>query len=183
MICQICGANLSEGSRFCTKCGNQIAQQAPTPPPAYEQPPVYQQAPTPPPAYEQPPVYQQAPVNAYQEPQYNAYGAAPVSGENPRSKFDANALESFCAFFVAGLIITLTCGIGTPWAMSYLLHFICRHAVVDGKRMVFDGNGGQLFGNYIKWFLLTVITCGIYGFWVIPKMISWIVKHIHIVEE
>ncbi len=175
MICPICGANLSEGSRFCTKCGNPITQQAPTPPLAYEQPPVYQQAPTPPPAYEQPPVYQQAPVNAY--------GAAPVADENPRSRFDANVLESFCAFFVAGLIIMLTCGIGTPWAMSYLLHFICRHAVIDGKRMVFDGNGGQLFGNYIKWFLLTVITCGIYGFWVIPKMISWVVKHIHIVEE
>lgn len=175
MICPICGANLSEGSRFCTKCGNPVTQQAPTPPPAYEQPPVYQQAPTPPPSYEQPPVYQQAPANAY--------AAAPGADENPRSRFDANALESFCAFFVAGLIITLTCGIGTPWAMSYLLNFICRHAVVDGKRMVFDGNGGQLFGNYIKWFLLTLITFGIYGFWVIPKMISWIVKHIHIVEE
>lgn len=175
MICPICGATVNDGSRFCTKCGNPITQQAPTPPPAYEQPPVYQQAPTPPPAY---------PANAYQDPQYNnPYGAAPGIDENPRSRFDANVLECFCAFFVAGLIITLTCGIGAPWAISYALHFICSHAVVDGKRMVFDGNGGQLFGNYIKWFLLTVITCGIYSFWVIPKMISWVVKHIHIVEE
>ena len=96
------------------------------------------------------------------------------------STWDGGVFDTVVNSIVASLIITVTCGIATPWAVCYMMKFIISHAVIDGKRLTFDGTGGQLFGNWIKWFLLTVITCGIYGFWVVPRMYKWIASHIHV---
>lgn len=106
----------------------------------------------------------------------NNYNYAPVSRE---SSWDGGVLDTVINAIVASLIMTISCGIATPWAVCYMMKFIVEHAVIDGKRMTFDGTGGQLFGEWIKWFLLTVITCGIYSFWVTPKMYKWIASHIH----
>ena len=95
------------------------------------------------------------------------------------STWDGGVFDTIVNSIVASLIIGVTCGIATPWAICYMMKFIIGHAVIDGKRLKFDGTGGQLFGNYIKWFLLTLITLGIYGFWLEIKMKQWIVKHTH----
>jgi uncharacterized membrane protein YjgN (DUF898 family) len=95
------------------------------------------------------------------------------------STWDGGVLDTVVNSIVASLIISVTCGIATPWAICYMMKFVIEHAVVDGKRLRFDGTGAQLFGNWIKWLLLMVITCGIYSFWVTPRLYRWIVSHIH----
>ena len=77
------------------------------------------------------------------------------------------------------IMITITLGLGTPWAICMKERWIAKHTIIDGRQLMFDGTGSQLFGNYIKWFLLTLITFGIYGFWLDIKMKQWLVKHTH----
>lgn len=95
------------------------------------------------------------------------------------STWDGGVFDTVVNAIVASLIVSITCGIATPWAICYMMKFIIGHAVIDGRRMKFDGTGGQLFGNWIKWFLLTLITCGIYSFWVAPRLYKWVASHIH----
>lgn len=95
------------------------------------------------------------------------------------STWDGGVLDTVINSIVASVIISLTCGIATPWAICYMMKFIIGHAVIDGKRLRFDGDGMQLFGNWIKWLVLMVITCGIYGFWVAPRLYQWVCSHIH----
>ena len=102
-------------------------------------------------------------------------GAPTASG----STWDGSVFDTIVNSIAASLICVLTCGIGAPWAICYIMKFVIGHAVIDGKRMRFDGTGGQLFGNWIKWLLLTFITCGIYSFWVTPRLYKWVASHIH----
>lgn len=84
---------------------------------------------------------------------------------------------------LTGLLITITLGIGLPWAVCMRERWMKKHTYVDGKQLKFDGTGGQLFGNFIKWVLLTIITFGIYSFWLTIKMQQWLALHTHFVEE
>ena len=95
------------------------------------------------------------------------------------SKYDGSVFETFLYTLGASLIIMVSCGIATPWAVCLMYKFIIDHVIIDNRRLYFDGTGGQLFGNWIKWFLLTVVTCGIYGFWVAPRMYHWVASHTH----
>ena len=95
------------------------------------------------------------------------------------STWDGGVFDTIVNSIVASLIISITCGIATPWAICYMMKFIIGHAIIDGKRMKFDGTGGQLFGNWIKWLLLMLVTCGIYSFWVAPRLYKWAASHIH----
>lgn len=103
--------------------------------------------------------------------------------ERKESVFDGGLLGQIGISILAYLIILITLGIATPWAVCLQEKWIANHTVIDGKRLYFDGTGGQLFGNYIKWFLLTLITLGIYSFWLSIKMKQWVVKHTHFVGE
>lgn len=95
------------------------------------------------------------------------------------STWDGGVLDTVINSIVASVIISLTCGIATPWAICYMMKFIIGHTIIDGKRLRFDGDGMQLFGNWIKWLVLMVITCGIYSFWVAPRLYQWVCSHIH----
>ena len=148
-ICQNCGAQLDDQVRFCDKCG--AAQTVFTAP--VEPQTQYQQ-------------------NQYQQTQYQqAY--------QPVSDWDGGVLDTVVNSIIASLIISVTCGIATPWAVCYMMRFVASHAIIDGKRLQFVGTGGGLFAQWIKWLILTVITCGIYSFWVVPRMYKWIVSHLH----
>ena len=103
--------------------------------------------------------------------------------ENRESKWDGGVLETAINTIIASIICTLTFGLGTPWAICYVINFIVSHAVIDGQRYTFDGKGGQLFGQWIKWFVLMIITCGIYSFWVAPRMYNWVASHLHKVDD
>ena len=100
-------------------------------------------------------------------------------GVSRESKFDGTVFETFLYSLGASIIVSISCGIATPWAICFMWRFIVSHVVIDGRRLSFDGTGGQLFGNWIKWFLLTIVTCGIYGFWVAPRLYHWVAKHTH----
>lgn len=160
--CTKCGKELADHARFCSGCGT--SQDV--------QPGGYQQQ-----SYQQQNTYS-APVQP-QQPQYvpprNQVSPNPFTG----SDWDGTVFDTFVNSLAAALIMCLTCGIATPWAICYMMKFVISHATVDGKRLVFEGNGASLFGNWIKWFLLTIITCGIYGFWVYPRLYKWVVTNIH----
>lgn len=96
-----------------------------------------------------------------------------------QSKFTGGLLGLIGISILQGLIVTVTLGIGTPWAVCLKENWLAEHTIIDGRQLVFDGTGGQLFGQYIKWFLLTIITLGIYSFWLSIKMKAWVVEHTH----
>ena len=95
------------------------------------------------------------------------------------SQFTGGLLGLIGINLLQALMIGLSFGLGTPWAICMKERWMARHTIIDGKQLTFDGTGSQLFGNYIKWFLLTVLTLGIYGFWLDIKMKQWITKHTH----
>lgn len=97
------------------------------------------------------------------------------------SYFDGGLLSYIGYSLLGGMIIFLTFGICTPWAIVLMHKWKAKHTVIDGRRHYFDGTAMQLFGNWIKWFLLTLITLGIYGFWLHIKLEQWIVKHTHVI--
>ncbi|BBP09150.1 DUF898 family protein [Streptococcus mitis] len=98
---------------------------------------------------------------------------------NTESYFDGGLLSYIGYSILSFIIIVLTLGIATPWAVCLMQNWKIKHTVIDGRRLYFDGTGAQLFGNWIKWFLLCIITLGIYSFWLNIKMEQWITKHTH----
>ena len=50
---------------------------------------------------------------------------APVA----KSTWDGGVLDTFLNSIVASLLITFTCGIGTPWAVCYMMKFVISHAI------------------------------------------------------
>lgn len=96
------------------------------------------------------------------------------------SKFTGGLLGMIIIGILQGLIIGLTLGLGTPWAICMREKWYVKHTIIDGHKLTFDGNGAQLFGNFIKWFILTIITLGIYSFWLSIKMKQWVTKHTHL---
>lgn len=96
------------------------------------------------------------------------------------SKFTGRLIGLIGIGILQAILIAITLGLGTPWAVCIKEKWMAEHTIIDGKQVTFDGNGGQLFGHYIKWFLLTIITLGIYSFWLSIKMKQWVVSHTHL---
>ena len=69
--------------------------------------------------------------------------------------------------FVNLLLIQITFGIYTPWALVNLKKWTYENVEVGGQRgrLTFDGDGGTLFGTYLLGAILTYCTLGIYGAW------------------
>ncbi|MBQ3599036.1 MAG: DUF898 family protein [Clostridia bacterium] len=97
------------------------------------------------------------------------------------SKFTGGLLGLIGVSILQYLLIVITLGFGTPWAVCIKERWVAKHTIIDGRQVVFDGKGGQLFGNFIKWELLSIITLGIYSFWLGINMKKWVVKHTHLV--
>ena len=95
------------------------------------------------------------------------------------SKFTGRLIGLIGIGILQAILIAITLGLGTPWAVCIKEKWMAEHTIIDGKQVTFDGNGGQLFGHYIKWFLLTIITLGIYSFWLSIKMKQWVTLHTH----
>lgn len=99
------------------------------------------------------------------------------------SKFTGRLIGLIGISILQMLLVAITLGIGTPWAVCMKERWIAKHTIIDGKQLRFDGTGGQLFGKYIIWFLLTIVTLGIYSLWLTIKMKKWVVSHTHTVSE
>lgn len=168
-FCRNCGKPLNEGAVFCANCGAAVgAATSASTGTTYSEP-----------------TGAAGTSNGYQN-----HGGTPTGTSNMNqtnggtftgSTWNGTVFETFVNSLAVSLIIGLTCGIATPWAVCYMTKFIVENAIIDGKRYTFDGTGAQLFGNWIKWFLLTIITCGIYSFWVAPRLYRWVASHIHAV--
>ena len=98
------------------------------------------------------------------------------------SKFTGGLLGLIGINILTSIIIGITLGLGTPWAICMKQSWIASHTIIDGHTLKFDGTGGQLIGNFIKWFLLTIITFGIYSFWLYIKIQQWVTKHTHLAD-
>ncbi len=178
MNCTKCGNPLDAGAKFCTKCGNTVQAGPVNAAPDLDRTvSVAGNGPIPTAAqYQAPQPQYQAPQPQYQAPQTNVNINF---NQLKNSTWDGEVLDTIVNSIIASLIISISCGIATPWAICYMMKFVIGHAIIDGKRLSFNGTGGDLFAQWIKWFLLTVITCGIYSFWVTPRLYKWIAEHIH----
>jgi len=142
----------------------------PAPPPPAHQPwqaPVPIQ-PAPPVTWQQPP-----PPATWEQP-----GVPPtLIPLNSRFEFDGGA-ATYVATAIAGfVVIVLTIGICTPWAIVMRYRWRTKHTLIHGYRLRFTGTAPRLFGMWIKWWLLIIVTLGIYGFWVAPRLTRWITRH------
>src|SRR5262249_15583167 len=65
------------------------------------------------------------------------------------------------------LLILVTFGIFTPWAICRMATFMYENTEVNGQRgrLTFSGDGATLLGTYILGAILTSCTLGIYGAW------------------
>lgn len=65
------------------------------------------------------------------------------------------------------LLINVTCGIYTPWAIVRMKEFVDSKVLVGGQpnRLTFHGDPASLLGTYILGVILTTVTCYIYGPW------------------
>ncbi len=100
-----------------------------------------------------------------------------------KSYFDGDIFSYIGYSIICGILIVITIGFGTPWAVCIMLRWKTNHTIIDGRRMYFDGNGASLFGHWVVWYLLCFITLGIYGFWLTIKMEQWKAKHTHFIED
>ena len=99
--------------------------------------------------------------------------------EKSKSKFTGGVLECFIYGLGASLLITITLGLATPWAICLLVKFYTNNTVIDGQKVNFDGTGTQLFGKFIIWWLLSIVTLGIYALFFLPvRTWAWVVKHL-----
>ena len=95
------------------------------------------------------------------------------------SKFTGGLLGFIGTNILCGLIIVLSLGIATPWAICLRQKWLADHTIIDGRQQKFDGTGGGLFITYLKWCLFCIITLGFYGLWLPIKFRTWIVEHTH----
>lgn len=98
------------------------------------------------------------------------------------SYFDGGLLQLIGWKILGGIIIILTLGICTPWAIVMVYSWETKHTVINGKRLYFDGTAMGLFGTWIKWLFLCIITLGIYSLWIQIDLKKWKTKHTHFVN-
>lgn len=100
--------------------------------------------------------------------------------EETNSKFTSGLLGLLGVKIFMWVIILITCGLGTPWAVCIYQKWLADNTIIDGHHLSFDGDGVDLFVLFIKWLLMTIITLGIYGFWIGIRIRQWTTAHTHI---
>lgn len=88
----------------------------------------------------------------------------------------------FGTAILAYLLISVTFGFGTPWAIVMIEKWKAQNTTIDGRQVEFVGSGSDLLGKFIVWSLLTMITFGIYGLWMQVKMQKWKVENLQFVN-
>ena len=89
---------------------------------------------------------------------------------NKEFEFNEDVGSLFINVIASYLMILLTLGIATPWAICKLERWKADNTTIQGKKIKFTGEGSDLLGKFIVWYFLTLITLGIYSFWMITKM-------------
>lgn len=103
-------------------------------------------------------------------------GEAVVPNESS-SYFDGNSFEYLGYAVLGGILICVTCGIATPWAVCMIQRWDVKHQNINNRRLVFSGTGLGFLGEYIIIALLSLITCGIYSSWGQVRLLKYITRH------
>jgi hypothetical protein len=95
--------------------------------------------------------------------------------DGQRCNYVGTAGELLKSQFVNLLLMQITFGIYTPWALVNLKKWTYANVEVGGQRgrLTFDGDGGTLFGTYLLGMLLTYCTLGIYGAWLVNDILAF----------
>ena len=105
-------------------------------------------------------------------------GVQPVMfGPQGESFFDGKALPRIGVHILAGLLILITLGFGTVWAICKVYRWDISHTVIQGHRLKFVGKGGKLFGRYLLWLLLIPLTLGIILIYIQIFIKRWLTKN------
>ncbi|MBR1892653.1 MAG: DUF898 family protein [Lachnospiraceae bacterium] len=97
-----------------------------------------------------------------------------------RGIFDGNSLQFLGYGILEDVIILLTCGLGTPWAITMVQRWLVRHSVIGEDRLKFVGTALGLLGQFLIIWLLTCVTCGIYYPWGVVRMNKYLTSHTHV---
>lgn len=98
------------------------------------------------------------------------------------SRFEGSVGSYVILTLTNAILVSLTLGIATPWAIVREYRWRYNNQVIDGKRLVFEGRGGDLFGKFIIWVLLIIITLGIYVFWVARNLERWRCENTRLID-
>ncbi len=166
-ICPDCGTRLADTADVCTVCGALVIS-----------PEQQKQAPAPEPATITQPTSK--PKNTQvQQPRPAPQTSTVSTPAFGYSHWIGGVFETIMVSIAATLITICTLGLGTPWAVVFVLKHVITNTVIDGKLLKFDGTGLQFLGNIIKWTFFTICTCGINSFFIMPRMYGWIASHTH----
>lgn len=80
-----------------------------------------------------------------------------------------NILCFFITFFTLGILY--------PVAHCFKMRWICKHTIINKKRLIFKGKAMSFFLNNLLWIFLTIITFGIFGLWLGIFRMKWQVKN------
>ena len=100
-----------------------------------------------------------------------------ISDEHGESKLNVKIWPFIGRSLLTGLMIGLSLGFATPWALCMFVRWIAKRTVIDGHELRFNGRGGTLFGRYILWTFLTIITFGIFAYSFIVRLLKWAIKN------
>jgi uncharacterized membrane protein YjgN (DUF898 family) len=87
--------------------------------------------------------------------------------DGQKCKYNGTIGQFLAVYLLNTLLIALTFGIFTPWAICRLVRFMYENTTVNGQpgRLTFTGDGGELLGKYILGVILMICTLYIYGAW------------------
>lgn len=102
-----------------------------------------------------------------------------ISCGKKKFEFDANnACDFWILLFVQGILMGITLGIYTPWAIVKIRKNILERTSYDGEKFDFTAKGGELFSLLLIQGILTAITLGIYSPWAMAKIYNYIIGNI-----
>ena len=77
-----------------------------------------------------------------------------------QSKFTGGFFAMLGMHLLAFFLIVITIGIFTPWAVTMLFRWKCKHTHIEGQQLRFVGSGLGLLWRYILWGFLGMIVFG-----------------------
>lgn len=77
------------------------------------------------------------------------------------SFFDGTAFQLIGWTILAGLLTTVTFGIGFPWGLCMLYRWKSKHTVVSSRRLKFVGTGAELFWIWIFYAIAPYLGVGL----------------------
>lgn len=96
------------------------------------------------------------------------------------SYFDGKTIQLIGVNILCNILTAISLGILVPFTVCYKRRWLCKHTIINRKKIAFTGRALSLWGKYLLWIFLTIITFGIYGLWLPIKMLKWQTKHTHI---